>query len=57
MSSLKTTYLLLVELVQSLSGARIRQLNWLLILMVIASLSEVISIGAVLPFLAVLIAP
>lgn len=52
-SSVKNLY----ELWGALSIARRRQLLLLLILMVLASLAEMLSIGAVFPFLAVLTAP
>ncbi len=48
---------LLIELWNALSIARRRQLVLLLPLMVLASISEMLSIGAILPFLSALTAP
>ena len=48
---------LLVILWRHLSKRRQKQLLLLLILMIIASLAEIVSIGAVLPFLGVITAP
>jgi len=48
---------MLIKLWQRFSGRRQKQFILLLFLMLIASVSEVVSIGAVLPFLGVLTAP
>jgi ATP-binding cassette, subfamily B, bacterial PglK len=48
---------LLITLWRHLTKRRQKQFSLLLILIVIASLAEIISIGAVLPFLGILIAP
>ena len=48
---------LLVQLWDALSIARRRKLSLLLVLMVVASLAEMLSIGSVIPFLGVLTAP
>ena len=53
----QTTLKLLVRLWHHLSFQRRRQFGALIVLMLFSSLAEVISIGAVLPFLGVLVAP
>ncbi len=53
----KTIPVLIVSLFSTLSSKRKIQLGIITLVMFIASLSEVVSIGAVLPFLSVLIEP
>jgi len=50
-------FALLVRLKNHISRRRRRQFNLLLFLMIIASVAEVVSIGAIVPFLAVLSSP
>lgn len=53
----QSIYKLLKRLWEHVGSHRRRQFVWLLVLMIFGSFSEMISIGAVLPFLAVLTAP
>lgn len=57
MSSGKTINSLLIGLWRHINQHRRRQVKFLLALMLIASVAEIVSIGAVLPFLGVLTAP
>ena len=57
MQNIQPTTQLLTKLWRHISPRRRGQFGLLLVLMVIASLAEILSIGAVLPFLAVLTAP
>lgn len=53
----QSTSILLMRLWRHINLRRRRQFSWLLILMLLASVAEVLSIGAVLPFLGVITAP
>lgn len=57
MKTKKTTFLLIVDLWNQISPRRRGQFFLLLFLMISASFSEILSIGAVLPFLGALVAP
>ena len=57
LKSEKKIHTLLVELWQHLSRRRRRQYGLLAILMAFSALAEVVSLGAVLPFLGILVAP
>lgn len=56
-NSEKNIYVLLMQLWRHLSLRRRRQYAFLSLLMVLSALAEVVSLGAVLPFLGILVAP
>lgn len=57
MQEIQSIDILLTRLWRHMPGRRRKQLGLLLVLMVLASFSEIVSIGAVLPFLGMLTAP